>query len=396
MKISTAMLVVTCLGIAACPDRGAAQGPYYPGFEQWLFSDAPPHAWGSAEYLLGFRKSRQVPALVTANPAGTPLPDVGVLDAPSTTILFGGGGLDYNPSSGVRGEAGIWLDGRAITGIGVSFTGLQQETVRFSAESDGSPGSDILSRPIFNTLLDQLGSQLVAYPGLVAGRVNVQAANDVYGAEIFLRREIDLLPPLDFWLVGRCDFIIGYQLSRMNDSLAVTNNLVSLNPAFLGQIGTTLDAFDSFHARNEFHGVTLGLKYVADFGPLSLTMLGKVGLGNMHQSVTIDGHTVITVPLFPSADFPSGLLAQPSNIGSYEQDRFGVIPEARIALTYNFCPRLSVGVGYNFIYWNSVAYAGDQINTRVDVTQALPDPAFDFRERDSFVHAVTFFVQLNN
>jgi hypothetical protein len=161
-------------------------------------------------------------------------------------------------------------------------------------------------------------------------------------------------------------------------------------------IGTTFDTFDSFRARSEFHGLTLGLKYVGDLGPWSLSLLGKVGLGNMHQSVTIDGHSVITVPNVPPANFAQGLLAQPSNMGAYVQDRFGVVPEARIVLTYNFSPRLSVGVGYNFMYWNSVAYAGDQINTRVDVTQTLPDPSFDFQERDSFVHAVTFLVQLNN
>ncbi len=66
------------------------------------------------------------------------------------------------------------------------------------------------------------------------------------------------------------DFLIGYQFSRINDSLAVSNHLVSLDPAFLGQIGTTLDAFDSFRAENEFHGLALGLKYVTDLGPWSL------------------------------------------------------------------------------------------------------------------------------
>ncbi len=91
----------------------------------------------------------------------------------------------------MRGEVGIWLDESATTGLGVSFTGLQQERIGFFAESNGSSGSSILSRPIYNTLLDQEASQLVAYPGLVAGWVKCQTANEVYGAEVFLRRQID-------------------------------------------------------------------------------------------------------------------------------------------------------------------------------------------------------------
>jgi hypothetical protein len=91
-----------------------------------------------------------------------------------------------------------------------------------------------------------------------------------------------------------------------------------------------------------------------------------------------------------------GLLSQASNIGYYDRDRFAVIPEARIALNYDLTPRLSVGVGYDFVYWNRVALAGDQVDTRVDVTQTLPNPSFAFREGDFFVHAVTFLVQLNH
>ncbi len=431
MRIFTAVLVATCLAIAATPDRAAAQGPYYPGTAQgWVGDPGPvyypdrssqsPRVWGSAVYLLAFRKSRQTPGLGANNPAGTPLANVGILSDPSTDVVFGGG-LDNNPRSGMRGEVGLWLDGDAGCGVGASFLGLEQDSVGFSQTSDGS---EIISRPIYNTLLDREASQLVSFPGLVRGTVGVQTSNDVYGGEIFLRKRIGFLSgfPFMFGLSGlhslfslpgtqtvnvlsynqsgagmsRCDFLMGYQFSRIEDSARITNNLVSLDPAFLGQIGTTLDAFDAFDTRNDFHGMTLGLKSVSYLGPWSLTMLGKVGLGNMRQEVTIDGQTIVTVPAGPTITRRSGLLTQTSNIGTYRQDRLGVIPEARIMLNYNFNRRLSAGVGYTFIYWNSVALAGAQMNTNVDVTQALPDPTFTFRESDSFVHAVTFRVQLNN
>jgi hypothetical protein len=382
--------------------------------------------WGSAEFLLGFRKGRQVPPLVTTSPVGTTQLDAGVLGLPSTTILFGGEGLEENPRSGGRAEIGLWLDPNARTGVGGSFTGLEKESVGFSATSDGST---ILARPFFNTLFSQQASQLVAFPGIVRGSVAVQSENEVYTAEAFLRQQMGFWPGqppvlllVDSFLMGarsllhlpgaqlsiagyqaapgpswtRLDFIAGYKFSRVDDSLSITNNLVSLDPSFLGQIGTTLDAFDSFDVRNDFHGGTLGLRTVSHYGRWSLAMLGKVALGNMRQVATIDGETVITVPGGPSAVTLGGLLSQASNIGYYDRDRFAVIPEARIMLNYDLTPRLSVGVGYDFIYWNRVALAGDQVNTRVDVTQTLPDPSFTFRETDFFVHAVTFQVQLNH
>ena len=442
MRTFAAMLLFGCLALAARPDRAAAQpapcAPVYGeagcdpgggGCATGYCDDGycgGPRMWGSAEFLLGFRKSRQVPALVTTSPPGTSQIDAGVLGKPFTTTLFGGDGLEDSPQPGGRGEIGVWLDPRARTGVGGSFTGLAKESVGFSASSDGST---ILARPFFNTLLAQPASQLVAFPGLVRGSVRAQSENEVYAAEVFLRQQIGLWPGQPpvllladslamrvgslFHLPGtqvsiaeyqalcgaswtRLDFIAGYQFSRVDDSLSITNNLVSLDPTFLGQIGTTLDAFDRFDIRNDFHGGTLGLRTVSHYGRWSLAMLGKVALGNMHQVATIDGETVITVPNGPSAVTLGGLLSQASNIGYYDRDRFAVIPEARIALNYDLTPRLSVGVGYDFVYWNRVALAGDQVDTRVDVTQTLPNPSFAFREGDFFVHAVTFLVQLNH
>lgn len=442
MRTSAAILVLTSLALAASPDRAAAQqGPGQavcaegwasPGGGQCPdgcgnYSYAGPRLWGSAEFLLGFRRSREVPPVVTTSPPGTPQLDAGVLGLTSTTVLFGGNGLEDNPQPGVRGEIGVWLDPSSRIGVGGSFTGLQEDSVAFAASSDGST---ILARPFFSTLLDQEASQLVAYPGFVSGSVNVQSENEVVAAEGFLRQQIGLWPghpPLllvaDSLLMKllspfalpaaqavsvhayptaagapmtRLDFLAGYQFSRIDDSFSIANNLVSLDPAYLGQIGTTLDAFDRFDARNEFHGGTLGLRCVSHYGRWSLTTSGKIALGNMHQIVTIDGRTVITVPGGPSSATAGGLLAQRSNIGRFDRDRFAVMPEARIMLNYELTPRVNLGVGYDFIYWNRVAFAADQADTQVDVTQTLADPTFSFRDGDFFVHAVTFYVQLNH
>jgi hypothetical protein len=448
MRSSAAILVLTCLVIATGADRGLAQQYVYPpgaggvlvspgmaqyvegysGYESgYACGCGAPRVWGEAEYVLGFQKARRLPYLVTTSPPDTLQEEAGVLGLTSTSVLYGAESIEDNPQSGVRGEIGVWLDCEARLGIGGVFMTMEEDSSSYRASSDGTT---ILARPFYNTLLGEEASQLVAFPELVSGVVNVRSGNEVTSAEVFLRKQIGLWPTsAPFLLVTdavaarvrslftppgtqvvniqeyatqpgtpmtRVDFIIGGQFTRIDDSLVITNNLVSLDPSYLGQVGTTLDAFDLFDVRNDFYGGTLGLRSVSYYRNWSLTMLGKVALGSVRQSVSIDGQTVITLPDGPSATTEGGLLTQLSNMGTYDRNRFAVVPEARIMLCYNFTPRLSLGVGYEFMYWDSVALAGGQVDRLVDVTQTLADPGFSFEEDNFFVHGVTFLLQLNH
>lgn len=439
MRTSAAMLVLTLLAFAASSNRTVAQQDSCPAGagDEYVYSDfgqdvyaggdcgcRGPRVWGSIEYMLAFRKARHVPPLVTTSTPGTSQTNAGVLGLDSTSILFGDGGIEDNPQSGLRGEIGLWLDSAARIGVGGSFMGLIDESTGYSAVGSANT---ILARPFYNTLIDQEASQLVAFPSLVSGSINVENKNQVTNAEVFLRQQIGVWPtsaPLVcladtlamkflslFSMPGtqvvsiqefntqpgtpmtRVDFLAGYQYSRIDDSLTISNFLTSLDPSYLGQIGTTLDAFDRFDVRNDFHGGTIGLKSVTSQGRWSLSMLGKVGLGNMREIATVDGQTIITLPSGPSATFVGGLLTQESNIGVYSQDRFAVVPEARIMVHYDLTCNVNVGIGYDFMYWNRVALSGDQIDTNVDVSQTHADPTFVFNERDFFVHSMTFLLQ---
>ena len=434
MRIFAAVLALCCLALAACPERAAGQQvpgypvPGYPvmdypapGEEQISsgFGLCPngccpvdqclcrSQVWASAEFLYGFRKSRQVPPLVTSSVPGTDQIDAGVLGLDSTSILLGDEGLQDNPQPGVRGEGGFWLDSAAQLGVEGSFTAFAEDLVAFSESSDGSR---IIARPFFDTSLNRERSLLVSFPDLVAGSVDVQSPSDIYSAEIYLRKRINGWPglPPAFFLIDCCvtrlDFIAGYQHTHISDSLSINHNLVSLDPAFLGQIGTTLNGIDRFEAENEFHGITLGLKSVSryPYNPIvprsnpyerwSLTMLGKLSIGNMQQTVNIDGQTVIAIPDGPSEESIGGLLTHQSNIGTFDRDRLTLVPEARIMLNYNINSCVSLGVGYNFIYWNHVAFSGDHVDRRVDLNDS--GPAFVFRDRDFFIHAGVFQLQL--
>jgi hypothetical protein len=102
---------------------------------------------------------------------------------------------------------------------------------------------------------------------------------------------------------------------------------------------------------------------------------------------------------------PGGLLALPgANIGSFNQTKFGVIPEVGVTLGLNLTPNLRFGVGYNFMYVNSVIRPSGLIDPGLDVRRipnfpVTPTPpaisgvrpnSFPFRTTDFFVQGVTF------
>ena len=86
----------------------------------------------------------------------------------------------------------------------------------------------------------------------------------------------------------------------------------------------------------------------------------------------VDGATVTTLPDGRSATFVGGLLAQETNIGTFEQNQFAVIPEFGLTVGCNLTRRLRATFGYTFIYWNNVLRAGDQIDR--SLSQLPPEP----------------------
>jgi hypothetical protein len=117
-------------------------------------------------------------------------------------------------------------------------------------------------------------------------------------------------------------------------------------------------------------------------------MLMKLGLGNSHCRVVVDGMTTTTAPNGGGTTTAiGGLLAQRTNIGTYEQNHFAVIPELGITLGYDLTRRLRATFGYSFLYWNRVARPGSLLDT--SVSQLPPEdptgarrPAFAFSTRE--------------
>jgi hypothetical protein len=338
-----------------------------------------PCFWISGEYLLWTVRNANTPALVTTNGAGA-LPVIGN----QGTTIFSGGTQDFDIRSG----------GRFTIGFNPAFMGnIGLETTCFFLGSRAqqavvsSPGVPSIGRPFTNvgpTLTGFPGNQdaeLVAFPGVLSGGVIVKTTNSIWGIEENARIPLSCGPT---WKV---DFIGGFRFLHMDESLEIIENLNVVQP-FGGT--TPFAVVDRFQTRNDFFGGQAGID--AEWNLWRRWYIGgwfKIGMGDMRQVVNIYGATAS--PSLPGGFQAGGLLALPgTNIGSYTQNRFAIVPEGGLKLGYNFTDHLRGYLGYDVLYVSSVVRPGDQVNTTVNPTflpgngpaRGAPAPPFQFRTTD--------------
>jgi len=346
----------------------------------------PRHWWASFDGLMWWGKGRSMPALLTTSPPGT----AGIL--PGAAVLFGDGQVGNRLAGGARADFGFWFDDAETLGAGARVWGLDGSSSGVSLTS--ADGSTVLARPFHNAILNAPDSLLIAAPGILAGHVDIQTTSAVTAAEAYLRSSM---------LSGRgydIDFIGGYHFVRLDDDLLVDTDSVSIDPAGAVAVGTEIDLVDTFEARNEFHGGQVGVVTEIRRGCWTLTGLGKMSVGNMRQTVIVDGLTSITPPGNPSTITPGGMLALPTNMGIYTQDVTAFIPEFNMNLAWEYNDWLRLTMGYSVVYFSNVAFAGDQIDTVINRTQfnggllvgpARPDFT-GFHTTDYWLHGMTLGV----
>lgn len=311
------------------------------------------------EYLLWFGRGQNIPALVTTSPAGTPRPEAGVLGFPNTTVLFGDEGIQQNLRSGLRLTVNHAVNDCGDM-VGARIWGLENANTSFFRTSTGDP---ILARPFFNTQLPGEDSQLIAFPGVVTdGSVNIRASNEILGADAWFRRT------LSRDACFQMDWLAGYQFVRINDSLFINNTQTDIQNIGIPD-GTVIAVQDAFRAHNEFHGGTLGLVAENRSGCYQLDLLAKVAIGNMHQTVLVNGSTTVIESGLAPFTSPGGLLAQGTNSGIRSRNRLAFIPEINVNLGYRVNDQLSLTMGYSFLYFSDVAVAGGQIDQTVNLSQ---------------------------
>jgi hypothetical protein len=360
--------------------------------------DCGPRGWFvNAEYLMWWTKGRSLPPLVTTSPAGTAQAATGVL--PGATILFGNDNVGQNlGNGGGRLTFGKWLGQDQNFAISGRFTAFRGDDGFFTATSNGTNN---LAIPFFDALAGAENAYLVAFSPngvtpFAAGNVTVRDRLDLLAAEVYAQTMIINESGTRWDLFG------GYHMLRLDNSLSMDSSMTSLNAAILAPVGTNVLINDTFEGRNEFHGGALGVMGTVDYGTWYFNFSGKMSVGNMHQTVIVNGQTVVTTP-GPTQDIRNeGLFAIGDARGTRSQDRIAYIPEANLKLGYRVRQNVALTLGYNFMYINSVVLGGDQIDRNLNLSQTngLPligpnRPVFqNFRDTDFWAQGINFGVEV--
>jgi hypothetical protein len=366
------------------------------------------------EYLLWWIKDGPVPPLVTTgspSPNRTPADLTGALGQPTTVILFGQSNLDYGTFSGMRLTLGGWLTCDQTFGLEASAFLLEQRSVHFAAASDANGNPPLYIPAIFNNGTTAIEDRLaIAEPfnatqtaGGFAGSLLWASQTRLWGWE--------LNAVFGGW--SSCNwegsFLAGFRYADLEENLGLVASVTTL--AVPGETGSFVTSLaDQFTTRNQFYGGQIGAKLGYRWSFLSADVIGKIALGDSHQSVSINGVSSLTggsVPIPPGPGvFPGGFFAQPTNMGRRTQDDFTVIPELQVKVGCDILPGLRAYVGYDIMYWNQVVRPGSQIDRNLNLTQspaisqtstglvgaALPQPQFN--KTDFYANGLMFGLEL--
>jgi hypothetical protein len=324
---------------------------------------------------------------VTATPVGGTTP----------TVLFGGGNLNDGYRNGFQVRGGFWLNECGTCGLegGVLFLGsvAQRTTI------GDTPGA-VIGRPFIDATTNLPDEQLVSVPGLLSGRVTIDAvSSDFWGADAALRKLICCGGACGHG--GRLDAVVGYRFLYYGDSVRVSEDLSPLVAPF--PPGTRIGVSDAFTAENQFHGALVALAGEYRCNAWSIQGRGGVSFGGTSRRATVSGTTSVQVPPAPAVVAPGGLLALSSNSGTFTGSDFVFVPEASVRIGYQVTEHVRVYAGYTFLYWPAVYRAADQIDPVVNPGLLPPPlapltgpvrPLFPDRQSSLWVQTVSLGLEL--
>jgi hypothetical protein len=338
--------------------------------------------WFQGDYLLWWiQRGPLATPLVTTDPSQGVAKGSGGLANPTTQVLLGGHGIDFGLFSGGRLCAGYALG----DGLGVEVGGflLEQQDHGMSIASDRN-GNPFLLRPIVNTDANNLNAGIVISLPLSSalalgataantGSLRVNNPSRLWGAEALATADV-------------CDTgntqVTGLVGVRYLDLREATDILTDITDTAAGITfggvrdtpGDTLILVDRFRTQNRFYGGQVGLRGETRWRALVLSTDARVSLGDTQQTIAIAGNTTRLGVMGGTQVLPGGWLALPSNSGSFDHDRFAVVPEVNVSLGWDVTSWLRLSVGYQFLYWSNVVRPGDQLVPVASAGAKTPPP----------------------
>jgi len=314
------------------------------------------------EYLMWWGKAVELPTLVTTSPEGTSINEAGVIGAPGTSVLVGGS-VTEPLRSGARFTLGWWWTPCQDEGIEATYFFLGSQSTGYDLTSVDHP---ILARPFYNAQRFTQDAVVLTYPDRREGWVNVSTDSELESVAALYRyvlwRECE----------SQVDFLLGYRYGRFYENLSIASSTTFTNPIEQVPVGTVMEVFDVFDARNEFHGGEFGIVAKGQYCRWSLEVLAKLALGGTRSRLIVNGGTTVTVPGQSTVSYTGGMSALESNIGDYKQEGFSVIPELGVTVGYDLTCRLKATFGYTFLYWSRVVRPAEQIDDSLNPSQFPP------------------------
>ena len=345
--------------------------------------------------LIWWASDSNIPALLTTNPSGTPLADVGRLDRASTSIVYGEQKVGDWPHAGVRLRFGRYFRNRMASRIELGLLWLFEGSESFRADS--SSGSPILARPFFNsaTSVGSADAQILSSPGLADGSFTSDYRRQAVGLE-----------PLVFTCLvgGRSEWLegyFGYRFFWLRDQLTLRERLVPA-PGGLIAPGTRFEVEDDFRADNFYHLLPLGLSWTGNRNRWRWNLRGEVGVGVVDHRIRIRGRTdsYSGGTLVDTRD--AGLLALATNSGTHRRTRFAWVPRLSFALHRSMTDTASVSFGYTMTILNDAVQAANHVPTTIDSENIPPvsatagvDPRFAYQNGTVLVHGINLGLRLD-
>lgn len=352
-----------------CPD-GNCYGGMSDRFYMQAIHGSPGVWYGSAEFVLYSLSADKSPPLVITGPQSTTS-----INSPGVSVLYGGT-LNTDPGFGGKVTMGAWFNRCQTWGMFGSFftTGTQQQNSTFSSPD----GAVFLARPFFNNSpINFDGSphtpaediERVSQTGL-GGSVAINRTSLLRGGDLNFRFNWCNYNSCSGRFAWNIDKYFGVKYMGLDETLSVTENLTVLTTV-PGQV-TAGDKFyvnDSFMTRNSFIGGNIGLISEMRLGRFFFDAHGSIAFGGNLQEVSIGGNTRITQDNVASPLLTGGLLAQQTNIGTYNRTQFSLIPEVGLKLGWQVSDHFRLFAGMDFTYWSNVVRPGQQIDYTVNTSQ---------------------------
>jgi hypothetical protein len=322
-------------------------------------ADEPSRVYVQGEYLLWWIRNYNSNLFVTTGPITDQPP--GALHQPGTQILFNGSGLAGGDRSGARVTAGFWIDEERSLAIEANFFFLGTEGKGFIV---GPTSNEVVVRPFFNTLTGLNDGLPVAQAGGLFGKVSILANTVLQGFEINASKAVVERGNWQLSVLG------GFRYLHLDESINV-NSTTQVSPTFPVFTGDVIQVLDTFRTRNEFYGGQIGVRGEYQLGRADISLAVKLALGDSMETVQIRGSTLTQAPGGGAPNVQAGgLLALPSNSGSFNHDNFAVIPEVTLKIGYHITERLKGFIGYNFFADTAVERPASFINPNINPTQA--------------------------